>query len=101
MRITKVCLRQSGGFAGLIRTSELPAAELTADERASLTRAMNAPRSAPPAAAATAARDTLCYEFDVETDAGPRRLTFDELNLPDSLSTLVERLSARAKPGHL
>lgn len=101
MRITRVCLRQSGGFAGLIRTSELPAAELTADEQAALTRAVSAPRLAPSAADAVAARDTLCYELDIDTDAGRRRLTFDELNLPDTLFALVERLSARAKPGHL
>jgi hypothetical protein len=38
------------------------------------------------------------YELTLETDAGPVRLEFDEMSVPDDLTALVEELARRAKP---
>jgi len=40
----------------------------------------------------------VMYELDIDTDAGPMRLEFDDASVPDDLEALVEELSKRAKP---
>jgi hypothetical protein len=97
MPIESVRLRQSGGFAGLIRSSELSGDALADSDRKALERQLERSRTAP-VPRASAARDLVVYELEIETDAGPQRLEFDEANVPPTLAPLVERLAARAKP---
>lgn len=98
MRIKKVQFRQSGGFAGLVRGSELSdAEELSATERQALERYARSSRDAP-AANASRARDLVGYEIELDTDEGKIQLEFDEANVPDNLAALVGKLAKRAKP---
>ena len=67
---------------------------LSASERAALEKWA----SAPAAVRSTAARDQLIYEWDLETDAGPRHMECDELNVPDGLDGLLARLLKQSRP---
>lgn len=94
MDIRSVRLRVSGGFAGLIRSAQLNAAELTSDEHRALERALG--RGG--ATHTREARDLLIYELDLDTDAGARHLAFDELGAPAALADLMRRLERLARP---
>lgn len=98
MGIKKVRFRQSGGFAGLVRGSELSGdKEISDAERRALERYAESSRAAP-AAKGSRARDLVGYELELDTDDGKVRLEFDEANVPDDLAPLVEKLAKRAKP---
>ncbi len=95
----KISFQQSGGFAGLIRgctvdTDSLPAGE--AEALKSLVERSGA--GALHDAHDSAARDLGQYE--IEIDAGPQRcrLCFDELNVPETVTPLLDFLKARARP---
>jgi hypothetical protein len=98
MQIKNIQFRQSGGFAGLVRGAEVSADEgISETERRALERHAQGTR-ATPAPGAARARDLVMYELTLETDAGPVRLEFDEMSVPDDLTALVEELARRAKP---
>ena len=95
----KVTFQQSGGFAGLIRgctldTDSLPPGDAEALE--SLVERSGARKLQ--SAHESAARDLGQYE--IEIDAGPQqcRLCFDELNVPETVTPLLNFLKARARP---
>ena len=94
MQIRKLRFRVSGGFAGVVRGTEVEAAVLAASERTALARLL----SGSPAERAPGARDLLTYEWDVDTDEGPRRVEMDEMNVPDDLADLVSKLARQSRP---
>jgi hypothetical protein len=94
VNIGKIRFRISGGFAGLVRGTDLTTEELTAEERRALDRHL----AHGEVARADHARDLLQYEFEAETDSGTRRIAFDEMSTPGDLADLVTRLAQRAKP---
>ncbi len=55
-------------------------------------------QSGPTPVAPSKARDQIVYEIDMETDAGVRRLEFDEASVPRDLAPLVKALAERSKP---
>lgn len=95
MNIRHVRFRQSGGFAGLIRGSDLVGDQLSDAERRALQQHL---RTAPGAPPASEARDQLVYELEVETDSGTVRLEFGEDGVPRELASLVDGMAARARP---
>jgi hypothetical protein len=98
MRINKIHFRQSGGFAGLVRGSDVSdEKDISAADRRALERYAQGTRAASPAGASRA-RDLVMYELELDTDAGHVRLEFDESNVPDDLAALVHKLAKRAKP---
>lgn len=98
MGINKIRLRQSGGFAGLVRGSEASAEkDITAAELRALERHAQGSRSAS-SAKTSRARDLVVYEIELDTDEGQVRLEFDEENIPKDLAPLVKKLAKRAKP---
>lgn len=99
MKIRKIAFRQSGGFAGLVRSCVMKPDELALGERQALARHTKKAGATAESAAASPARDVIMYEIELETDAGVRRLAFDELNLPADLAKLVRSLEKRSKPG--
>lgn len=94
MNIRKIRFRQSGGFAGLIKGSEVAGDSLSADEQRALERLSK--KSA--AAQAGESRDLVMFELEVETDSGTSRIEFDESAVPDELAGLVDRLQSNARP---
>ena len=92
--IRKLRFRVSGGFAGIVRGTEVEGHALSASERAALGRLLDAS----PSARAPGARDQVVYEWDVDTDAGQRRVECDELNVPDDLADLVTKLTGQSRP---
>jgi hypothetical protein len=98
MPIRTLRFRQSGGFAGLVRGTEVSAdKDISAADRRALERYVKDAR-APSPAGAPGARDLIVYEFDVDTDAGQVRFEFDEASVPADLAALVEQLAKRARP---
>jgi hypothetical protein len=97
VKIRKIRFRQSGGFAGLVRGCDVAPDDLGAADRRALEGHAQGTRAAAPAGPSPA-RDLAVYEIELETDAGVRRLEFDEMNVPDDLAALVERLVKGSKP---
>jgi hypothetical protein len=95
LAIRKIRFRQSGGFAGLVRGCDVEFDELDVADRAALERHA---RSSPTPPAPSEARDQIVYEIEMETDAGARRLEFDEASVPKDLAPLVKALAGRSKP---
>jgi hypothetical protein len=98
MAIRSVRLRQSGGFAGLIRSSELAAADLTPGEKRALEDHLQGTESGADTRNPKA-RDLVTFELEVETDTGKTSLTFDEDTVPAVITRLVQRLSKKGRPG--
>ena len=94
MQIRKLRFRVSGGFAGVVRGTEVEGSALSASERTALVRLL----TSPPVARASGARDLSTYEWDVDTDDGPRRAEIDEMNVPDALADLVSKLARQSRP---
>ncbi|MFN7984704.1 MAG: protealysin inhibitor emfourin [Vicinamibacterales bacterium] len=94
MQIRKLRFRMSGGFAGLVRGTEVEGSALSAAERAALERWAKASATA----RSDAARDQMMYEWDLDTDSGPHHLECDELNVPDGLDGLAARLVKQSHP---
>jgi hypothetical protein len=94
--IRTVRFRQSGGFAGLVRGSEVAGGELSAPDCQALEHHLVAALARQQAS--SAARDLVVYELEVETDAGVSRLEFDESAVPPDLARLVVTLASRARP---
>lgn len=94
MDIRKIRFRVSGGFAGLVRGTELEASELSSAERSALARAVKTSN----AARSPDARDAQIYELEVVSASGTHHLEFDETQEPDGLGDLVQRLMQRARP---
>lgn len=94
MLIRKLRFRVSGGFAGVVRGTDVAGTALSDSERAALERWASASASA----RAAAARDQMIYEWDLETDSGPRHMECDELTVPDGLDGLTDRLLGQARP---
>jgi hypothetical protein len=95
LAIRKIRFRQSGGFVGLVRGCDVEANVLDVADRAALERHA---RSGPTAGAPSKARDQIVYEIEMETDAGVRRLEFDEASVPKDLAPVVKALAERSKP---
>jgi hypothetical protein len=95
LAIRKIRFRQSGGFAGLVRGCDVEFNVLDIADRAALERHA---RSGQNPVAPSEARDQIVYEIDIETDAGVRRLEFDEASVPKDLAPLVQALAERSKP---
>ena len=95
MAIHKIRFRQSGGFAGLVRGCDVEFNVLDVASRAALEHHA---QSGPTPVAPSKARDHIVYEIEMETDAGVRRLEFDEASVPKDLAPLVQTLAERSKP---
>jgi len=95
LAIHKIRFRQSGGFAGLVRGCDVEFNELDVAFRTALERHAG---SGPTPVAPSKARDQIVYEIEMETDAGVRRLEFDEATVPNDLAPLVQALAGRSKP---
>jgi len=91
--IRKLRFRVSGGFAGVIRGTEVDGSALDAGER----RALLA-HAHDGSARDSHARDAQVYAFEMDTSDGPVRIEFDDNTLPEDLAALVDRLSAASGP---
>ncbi len=108
MTLRKIRFRQTGGFAGLVRGSDIAPESLGAKARAKLERLLNqsglaAGGSARAAASRKdaghdAARDLIQYELDIETESGTEHFVFDDLDLSEEVAPLVEFLQEHAGP---
>jgi len=95
----KIRFRQSGGYAGLIRGCEVDIESLSPEALKALEslaekskiRGMEDYRN-------PRARDLRIYEIEVEMDKEIKRLTFDDMTIPDDLKNLFELLKREAKP---
>lgn len=95
----KIRFRQSGGFAGLVRGTELDTAALAGPEAAELERLVAAARLASTKHTAARGADRQQYEIVVEREGGPKvEARFDDGALSDELAALVAFLRARARP---
>lgn len=94
MNIREVRFRQSGGFAGLIKGSEVAGDALSADEQRALERLGKKASGG----AASESRDLVVFELEVDSDSGTTRLEFDESAVPKEIAALVERLQSQARP---
>src|SRR5690349_3191957 len=97
VQIKKIQFRQSGGFAGLVRGSEATGKDLSDAQRKALEHHARQSGAAS-SGESSRARDMVMYELDIDTDAGPMRLEFDEATVPEDLASLIEDLSKRARP---
>jgi len=95
LAIHKVRFRQSGGYGGLVRGYDVEFNILDVANRAALEHHA---QSGETPVAPSKARDHIVYEIDMETDAGVRRLKFDEASVPKDLAPLVQALAERSKP---
>lgn len=95
VKIRGVGFRQSGGFAGLVKSCEVEGKTLSPAVSVALERHTRQATSVP----LPSARDMLVYELQLDTDEGPMRLAFDEFGVPADLSAFVKALASRAKPG--
>lgn len=95
----RVHLEISGGFGGLFAVRPLAAeaadADLTDQERASLTGLTSGARSGVGPLGGTAP-DAHTYRLTIATSGGRRTVTYDDVTLPSELRPLVERLRKRA-----
>ena len=103
MTIRKIRFRQTGGFAGLVRGCEIAPEDLSAKDRAELTRLVEKSglaekKTGAAKGAAGPARDLVGYEIEIETDAGTAKAHLDDLDLPEAAAPLVDWLQKRAKP---
>jgi hypothetical protein len=107
MTLPKIRFRQTGGFAGLVRGSELTPESLDAKTRARLERLLAKSGLAAGGAARASsdsvgtrdpASDLIQYELDIETSAGTEHFVFDDSDLPEKVAPLVEFLQERAGP---
>lgn len=95
----KIRFRQSGGYAGLIRGCEVDIESLSPEALKALEslaekskiRGMEDYRN-------PRARDLRIYEIEVEIGKEIKRITFDEMSIPDDLKNLFELLKRKAKP---
>ena len=94
MEIRKIRFRLSGGFAGLVRGTELDGSDLSGAERTALARAVKASKSG----TSPQARDMQIYELEVVTDKGTHHLEFDDSHEPVGLGGLTARLVQRSRP---
>jgi hypothetical protein len=93
----RVVFRQSGGFAGLLRGSEMEWGELSSEEEEVLMALMGESHKAS-RRAASPARDLEAYELRVEEEGSSRSVQLDQLSIPEALHPLLERLKERAEP---
>ena len=90
---------QSGGFTGLVRGCTLDAASLAPAAAAVMKRLVKPASLAKLKTARTqGAADLLLHDFEIETDDGTFRVSFDDLTLPKVLKPLVAFLTRRSKP---
>lgn len=94
MEIRSLRFRVSGGFAGVVRGTEVTGADLKPAER----RALESHVKTGGVVRDGRARDAQVYELEVASADGPSRLEFDDQTLPDDLGALVERLSDMSRP---
>ncbi|GKS04654.1 hypothetical protein PSTH1771_06580 [Pseudomonas syringae pv. theae] len=98
----KVCLVQSGGFAGAIKRCEVDTDTLDQPDAEQLQRLVNdSGLDKSSTAFNDQARDLNQYEITIEDEAKAICLTFDEHNVPMSARQLLGFLKQRAKPGKL
>lgn len=98
----KVCLVQSGGFAGAIKRCEVDTDTLDQPDAEQLQRlATDSGLNKSSTAFNDQARDLNQYEITIEDEAKAICLTFDEHNVPTSARQLLGFLKQRAKPGKL
>jgi len=98
VKIQQLRFRQSGGFANVIRGVDVAAGDLTAAHRRALTRFANAKSSDSTETRSPTMRDQIVFELTLTTDAGTRRLEFDEMSFPAGLGPLVLWLKERSRP---
>jgi hypothetical protein len=94
----KVVFRQSGGFAGLIRGTELDAEDLPPEQVVALRSLVERNDLQGASGESTEARDLRTYELTVKTDEGVHRVAFDERNIPEGLAPLLDTLKERSGP---
>ncbi|KAA8716014.1 protealysin inhibitor emfourin [Pseudomonas cannabina] len=96
----KVCLVQSGGFAGAVKRCDIDTETLDQPEAEQLRRLVTdsgLDRSS--SAFNDAARDLNQYEITIEDKSKAICLTLDEHNVPASARQLLGYLKQRVKPG--
>jgi hypothetical protein len=92
----KVIFRQSGGFVGLDRGSEIETKSLPPTLRQTAESLIT--REIPISPANPASRDQTAYQLRIEGDGNHRELRFDDETMPDELSGLVAHLRDAAGP---
>jgi hypothetical protein len=101
--VDKVLFQLSGGFAGVIRRAEVVLADLPEPDRARLdtllqASGLEASTTSARSARASKARDTEEIEIEIERGGKVTRHAFSELDLPETVSPLVDWLKKRARP---
>ncbi|CAM3087802.1 hypothetical protein BZK31_01245 [Pseudomonas floridensis] len=98
----KVCLVQSGGFAGAIKRCEVDTATLDKPEAEQLQRLVSdSGLNESGEAFNEDGRDLNQYEITIEDDAKAICTTFDEHSVPQAARQLLGYLKERARPGKL
>lgn len=97
--VRRLCLIQSGGFAGLTRRYEVDAAGLDAAERRTLDGLLAALERAPSVGAPKGGQaDRFQFDLEVETAAGKRQWRVAEAAAAPAQKALIDWIKARAKP---
>ncbi|WP_426139643.1 protealysin inhibitor emfourin [Pseudomonas sp. DWP3-1-2] len=98
----KVCLIQSGGVVGAIKSCEVNTSSLEEAEAQHLKQLVHDSGLIQSSRAVSEqARDLKQYEITIEDEAHPICVVFDDQNVPPSARTLLGFLMQRAKPGGL
>ncbi|KGS14444.1 MULTISPECIES: protealysin inhibitor emfourin [Pseudomonas syringae group] len=98
----KVCLVQSGGFAGTVKRCEVDTETLDPSEARQLQQLVSdSGLNKSGSAFNEEARDLNQYEITIEDTAQEICMTFDEHNVPASARQLLGFLKQRVKPGKL
>lgn len=96
----KVCLVQSGGFAGAIKRCEVDTTTLEQPEAEQLERLVSdSGLNTSGEAFNKDGRDLNQYEITIEDDTKAICMTFDEHNVPQAARQLLGYLKQRARPG--
>ena len=91
--------RETLGFAGVQRGCELDTEELPSAQRDRLIDLVDESRLADaPTPRGRDARDASQYEIEIEDDDDLHAVHFDDTNLPDRVTPLLEFLREHAKP---
>ena len=94
----KITFLQSGGFAGLLKGTELDGQALEPSQAAELKRLLQQDAADSGAKAAGKERDLCEYEITVEDGGRKRTLHFNDSQVPDALRPLVKLLKQKSKP---
>ena len=94
----KIQLRQSGGFAGLIRGAEIETSDLRPADARQVERLARQVVAASPSPSDRTRTDVTRYELSVEEGGKQQSSVFDDVTSSSAASKLVGLLQAHSRP---